>query len=162
MNAMRYHLALGLACTLPVVTWTLLQDPAPMATGAWSQTTRGALKALWISLAMGGALFLPWHAQHWAWRDSLLDTLLGTLLLVLVGLPFLALVWQSGGAPASALAQGLAGLWAFALLASLLGRGLAGLRLGTETRDIGRAALQVLLGAVVWITVPLWLPWTGL
>lgn len=158
MTAARYHLALGVACTLPVIIWTLLQDPADMEAGAWPLTTLTAIKALWLILAMGAALFVPWHAHRWSWRD----TLLGTLVLVLVGLPFLALVWLSDGATATNLARGLAGLWGFALLATLLGKGIHSLHLNIEAKTIGRIGVQVLLTASVWTFSPLWLSWTGL
>ncbi len=158
MTAARYHLVLALACTLPVVTWTLLQDPGRMEAGAWSQTTRTALEAQWLLLALGITLFVPWHTQRWSWRDGLL----GGLLPVAVSLPLLALVWLSGGSTAMALARGLATLLTLALLAMLAGRILAGLRLGTETKTLGRVVMQALFAVVTWTFSPLWLPWTGL
>lgn len=158
MSAARYHLVLGLACSLPVVIWTLSQDPARLQAGAWSQTILTALEAQWLLLALGAALFLPWHAHRWAWRDSLL----GSLVPIAVCLPFLALVWLSGDTAAGVLARGLVLLSAFSLMTALIGRAIAGLRLGAETKTLGRVATQTLLAAAVWTFSPLWLPWTGL
>lgn len=158
MTAARFHLVLGLTCTLPVVIWTLLQDPTHMEAGAWSLTTLAALEAQWLFLAMGAALFVPWYAHRWSWRDNLL----GSLVLIAVCLPLLALVWLSDDTTAAVLAQGLAVLLAFTLLVMLAGRVIAALRLGAETKTLGRVATQSLLTVSVWTFSPLWLPWTGL
>lgn len=158
MNASRYGLYTGTICTLPVVVWMLVQNPAQLNGFEWQATTLLAIKALYITLAIAIALFIPWHARQWQW----LENSTGAIVLVLIAMPLMTITWLSAAVTAEILLRGLTGLVAFALTVLCLAKGIELFRFVAGVKAFMRVTLQLILATMSWTFSNFWLHWVGL
>jgi hypothetical protein len=147
MNTARMAVYAGIACTLPIALWLLIQLRIAGEAGVPArQLAQQCMEVLPLLQSLAVVLCMPWLLRDPLWRSRLS----ALVLLLLVPLPLVGLCWLAGAAQLAAIARAAAWVAGFALLVCLLILPLVAWLPQRHFRPAAIAVTQLLLMLALW------------
>jgi len=148
-----FGLHAGLASSVPVVIWFLLQHQIYPDSNPWAPTLAEAVQALWILQAIAITLVLPWYAWRYHWKNNLLQS----ATLIAIPLPVYSICLLSSAVSSSALVQGLGFLALLAAGLIVLIKLMDKFVSSVQAKALIRPTVQLGCAIFIWSYRDLWL-----